>query len=343
MMTIECLKRMRHKDACWNHTLKTFIIAVVTLLLGACSDSPGGGGIGGTGKFPETLQTGLLIGPIESTDQFSMNNTEFDVASTSVSVNGDRASYDELHPGMNITARVNYAENKIESIEYQPLLVGSITNLASDLSSFVALDQTVKITASTQYGDLDIHSLYTGAIVEVSGTRDADNNIVASFIGMESSISEQFFIGVVEERLEDSNDVVLSGTTVSLDSIINENELTSSTLDSTLELGTSVKTELDIGAETNGATIVGSDIEMIEEIFPSQNESVSISGSVKSVLDPGSFTINRYTFRTTASTQYFDSSGERLEFYVVEKNDKVLVSGVSVDDELVIAISVTLE
>jgi len=330
---------MNSRCSLYSHTLSVCILVLSASLFSAC----GGGGIGGTGREMDVLPTGLLIGPIDSTDLFSINDTQFDVVSTSVTVNGVPASYAALEPGMNVTARVNYEEESIESIDYQPLVVGPVDSLADDKSSFVALGQMVKITENTRYGNQDLEGVYQDAIVEVSGIRDADNNIIASFVGLESTIDQQFIIGVVEAPLDEANDMILSGTTVSLDTIFEENNVSSTVLDSTLTPGSSIKVEVDVGVDTSGDTVESSEIQIVENILPVSNEQISVNGVVRSVVNPQSFVLGKFIVYTGELTQYFDRSGERLVEYVVGENDVILVTGTVIADGDVFATNVKVK
>ena len=109
------------------------------LISTACSDSPGGGGIDGTGKMEPIQGSGFVIGQVESVDTIVIEGQEYQAEQPEVLVNGKTGELIDIRVGMSVTAEVNKEQLTISKIEYQSAVAGPIELVRNEEDSLVIL------------------------------------------------------------------------------------------------------------------------------------------------------------------------------------------------------------
>lgn len=183
-----------------------WLAALLFTALAACSESPGGGGIGGTGKA--IAPDGLIVGVVDGFGSIVLNEQRFETDSATIFVDGNEAQLDDLSVGMNIVARVDSPQNEALQLRYQPDVAGSVTAVADDLSSLQILGQTVYLNAEPVYDELDQSEIVPGIALEVSGNRNADHAIVATYIRRASGVQQAFTVGRVDGNTDDEGPMI---------------------------------------------------------------------------------------------------------------------------------------
>jgi hypothetical protein len=165
----------------WTRTLPAWLAA---LLIGAC----GGVGQDGTGAAPDTQSTGVISG----FGSVIVNGVHFDVSGAQILVDGSGgATQADLRVGMVVTVTGTVAADgstgSASRLEYDSLLRGSIDEAPGTLSLRV-LGQRVQIDATTVFaGASGIGDLRLGDRLQVSGLRDPDGSLRATWIQRESA------------------------------------------------------------------------------------------------------------------------------------------------------------
>jgi len=206
---------MPHSSA-WRLHSSAFLIALLSLILVGCADGPGGG-IGGTGKKEIVVEEGLIFGRVEGFGSIVLNNLRFNTDNAEFLINGEPARISDMKVGMSIFARVNYRTMAASQVHYQPIVVGPISN--GDTDGIEVLKQNIKITDDTVFDELLVESLTEGTNIEVSGTRDSSNAVVADYIGLATDADTTYTVGQVISTQVENNVAFVSGTLFSANEI----------------------------------------------------------------------------------------------------------------------------
>lgn len=166
--------------------MTTLLATALLLILAACGGGGGltvaNGGIGGTG---------ISTGPITAFGSIFVNGVKYDVDSASFTRNGVAASgQNEYFLGEYITVEGNVnadgVTGKASAVHFSRGLQGTVTAVSADSvdgKSLWVLGQVVKTNALTVFeGFKLLADLKLGNVVEVSGIRDANGELVATSI-----------------------------------------------------------------------------------------------------------------------------------------------------------------
>jgi len=179
-------------------------VAGTTLLLTACGG--GGGSDDGTPTQtppPETTKTSVVMrGPITGFGSVIVNGVRFDVAESEFEIDDSKGhSQDDLQVGqvVTISGTVDDSGNHSASlVAYDAELKGPVESVDVAASRFVALGQVVIVSDATLWVGLGgIEDLAVGQLVEVSGNRNGDGDIEASFVEREDGLDEMEVRGTV--------------------------------------------------------------------------------------------------------------------------------------------------
>jgi hypothetical protein len=164
------------------------LLALCTaLLLSSC-----GGGVGqdGTGSSPDTLTTG----PINGFGSVIVNGTHFDVSRASIELDGLAGrSQADLRVGMLVAVSGTVSEDgrtgSATRLVYESLLRGTLDELPTG-NTLRVLGQQVNVSESTVFaGALSQADLHAGDRLQISGFREADGSLRASWVQRESTVS----------------------------------------------------------------------------------------------------------------------------------------------------------
>lgn len=159
--------------------------AALLVLLAATAALPGcGGGAGATGGG--IGGSGYVYGPIEELGSIVVGGIRFSLDEASIVVNGDLASADDLVLGMVVGVQGSFDENdgsgSATRVEFEESASGPITAVSSGRRVLVVLGQIVVLDDDTRLDGVTSEELDVGVDVVISGTRDADDRIVASLV-----------------------------------------------------------------------------------------------------------------------------------------------------------------
>lgn len=197
--------------------LRWIFIAVLTSLVAALSScgggTPGGGGgIGGTGVI--TVADGLSEGTITGFGSILLNGRRFDTDQATVLVNNREASTADLAVGMTVSAQVNFSTNTATRIEYFPTVIGRVESKSG--STVTVLGQTVKTNSNAVSNGINLADISVGTAVEISGSRDKDDAIVATYITAAAPDARTQITGL-GSGFGSGNTIQYGGVTVPLD------------------------------------------------------------------------------------------------------------------------------
>lgn len=204
-----------------------FLAAILPFAMAAC------GGGGGSDPAPVAATTTppaattpddptiVKVGPITGFGSVFVNGERFETSSsgTDYLTDDSPADEDDLEIGMIVKVRASSTNDEGEwiadDIQFDEDLKGPVDSVGAD--SFVALGQTVNVSAGTIFDDgLTLGDLAPGDIVEVSGYRNENDEIDASFIERKSlaGVDEFEVLGQVRDLDETAQTFRIGGLTV---------------------------------------------------------------------------------------------------------------------------------
>lgn len=155
-----------------------------TLTLLAQAGCGGGGGVGIDGGG--IGGSGYVAGPIEEFGSVVVEGIRFSVDDATVVVNGETARVDDLALGMFVGVYGAFEEEGTTGtatrVEFEESVSGPIAVASPDRRRIVVLEQPVILDDSTRLDGITLDGLRAGVVVTVSGSRDADDAIVATLV-----------------------------------------------------------------------------------------------------------------------------------------------------------------
>ena len=154
-----------------------WLAAAAVVIVTAC----GGGGGGTSSAAPVANATGVARGTITGFGSVYLNGTRYDTASASFSSDGEDATQGDLSVGMVVKIRGDIEGQHASRVEFVEDVKGPVDEVLPDglrvMGQVVLIDATTKVDPS-----LDLATVAPGDLVEVSGLRDANDQIDASFV-----------------------------------------------------------------------------------------------------------------------------------------------------------------
>ncbi len=288
-------------------------------LVAAC----GGGGDGSTAGSGSTYAAGRISG----FGSIVVNGVHYDETKASVTDDDDGSSKasSALKLGMQVEVEAQGFDDKgatptasATSIGYSSLVRGPVESLAAD--GFVALGQTVKVTATTVYDESitgGLAGITVGTVVKVYGTLDATTGVYTA------------------TRIEagPANEYRLRGVVASLDAIAKTLTIGAAVIDTSrvtvpaaLKAGDRVRVKLSTTKNSAGQWVA-------TELRAAQpkvrtSERAEVEGVISSFTSPTSFTVD--TTPVDASKAVFEDGTSGLAAGVRVEVEGALVDGVLV-------------
>lgn len=152
------------------------------------------GGIGGTG---------ISLGSISGFGSVIVNGKRFEITNaTRISVEGQPASEQDLKVGFVVRLEGDFINAAAARIEFAEIVRGPIESIVVNnpdamRATLSLLGQTVQTNALTNLVNVDLATLSAGDVIALSGTRDAQGNIIASFLEIKTGVTEFRVMGPV--------------------------------------------------------------------------------------------------------------------------------------------------
>ncbi len=153
-----------------------------------------GGGIGGSG---------LVAGPIEELGSIVVGGIEFDIDEADIVVNGEAGAAGDLALGMYVSVYGTFDEEagtgEASRVDFEESVSGPVRLVSPDRRRIVLLEQVVILDDSTRLAGLAPVDLVPGVVVTVSGTRNAEGEILATRIARRIAVTGCRVVGEVED------------------------------------------------------------------------------------------------------------------------------------------------
>ena len=169
------------------HLTKALFAAAAALSLAACS----GGGSSNDDAPQSAAQSVPVIssGAVTGFGSVFVNGVRFETSSATFTINGRPGTQADLRVGHVVKVhghRDGAGNSTADRIEFDDLVKGPVTSVDAAAGTLVVLGQTVLVDADTSFDDNSpgaaLAGLAAGDIVEVSGMRRADGDILATRI-----------------------------------------------------------------------------------------------------------------------------------------------------------------
>ena len=170
------------------------LLGLLLVLLSYCS-----GGTGGTGS--PVVASGTVTG----FGSIVVNGIAFDIASATITLDGQHGSAAALRLGHVVTVRGTLDSGgtvgTAETVLVETNATGPIASIDHTANRLVVLGQSVRVDGTTQFGATPLSALVVGNIVELSGFSDADGVLRAT-------------------RVDKTQDAFTPGTAIAIDGTI---------------------------------------------------------------------------------------------------------------------------
>ncbi len=293
-----------------NHSrnlLGTFFSAMM-LCIAACGGGGGGtaapaiGGIEGTG-IQGIEGTGIAIGPVTGFGSVFVNGIEYFTTSAAIKIDGSSGSESQLKIGQIVTVKgsVNTGGRTANATEvnFVRSVQGPVAALDVAAGTFTVLGQLVRVNGTTIFDNslspATIDGLATaGLIVEVSGFRNAANDIVATRIERAAAGAELEVTGVVAALSTANSTFTVNGQTIDYSAAA----VTNGTL------ANGVLVEAKGTTLTSGGALKARAVEIQSSVSTANNDGGKVQGVITRFGSSTDFDIGATKVTTNSSTVF---------------------------------------
>jgi len=315
-----------------------------TIIYGLCLSMPlwliACGGSGGSSDSPPATTSGVSLGEITGFGSVFVNGIKFNTDNANIFRGDDRLNVvRDLQVGMRVRVEGDLQNHIANSVSFDEDVKGPADGAAIG-NTFSVMGQTIITNPATIFNNTSLSTITAGDILEISGLRNADDDLVAGFIERKSSPADVKRYSVIGNvRNLDTNAKTFSIDDLSIDySTANINDLAG---------GNPVAGQLVEVKDDNKAYTPGSSSLIATKVEP-QNKlgnggvagaKVEIESIVTQVNSTSEFVIGGQLVTTSASTRFlFGTSdnivtGVRLEVEGrLDDNDVLSASKVKFED-----------
>ncbi|MEC4678368.1 MAG: DUF5666 domain-containing protein [Nitrospirota bacterium] len=318
--------------------LPLFFISVLSV---SCGSSGGDGGISSGTSAPTDVSKGVITKT--DANNVSVNGVDFNTRNTSVTIDDQAGSQDDLEVGMvvSINGRIDDNGNtgEAEHIEFEEEIQGPIDSIDAVNNRLVVLGRTVIIDGATRIVDengspLTFSDLLENDMLEVSGLIFTDDTIQATYIKKKFDL---FF--------DDLSEVELKGTIKMLDVVAKIFFISNQAIDYNgsvqfedmleSDLGEGLFVEVE-GTRDSSGTLKARKIEKEDDrLHNNENTKVEIEAIVTAFTSSTSFSLSGQAVTTNANTRFEGGASDDIALNVrLEVEGRINASGVLVAKEI---------
>jgi hypothetical protein len=308
------------------------LIALVAL--SACGGGGGGGGANVAAAPNGGISgSGQSVGSIDNFGSVIVNGTEFETNAATIRIDGIPGIEADLSIGQVVQVVGNFDNGEAESIDYRSDIKGpieSITIIDLDLgqATIETLGQTVRVVATTLFSNISLELLAAGNLIEISGLRNANGTLVASFVERKAALAEYKLVGTAAN---------VTATTFTVDNLTVD--YATATLHNfpggAISSGDFVEIKADPADFTAPADLSASIVERIAGLAGDTDEEFEVEGFISGFDNASKFDVAGLPVRTSAATTFINGSSGNLA-----NNAKVEVEGVIASDGVLQADSI---
>jgi hypothetical protein len=306
-------------------------LVVVALALGLLHGC--GGGAAGGAPDGGISGSGNSVGSISSFGSIVLNGRRFDTSAATIVVDGVTSSQSDLRVGQVVVVDANFDDLRASRVEYRAQIKGPVQSIdvidaSLGKASLTVLGQIVATNSATNFEATRLeptasNALAVGDLVEVSGARDGNGVLTASYLENKPTMTEFQVIGVVAN---------VTATTFDLGALTVDYSATGATPRS----GDTVEARgapADFDGATN--TFEVERVEVLADLSPAAGDFIEIEGYITRFASSTDFDVNGLRVTTMATTRYENGSASSLGANVrVEVEGRANSSGTLVADKV---------
>lgn len=260
-----------------------------SIMLVACGGS-------GSSTSSATEESRTVVGTVDGFGSVIVNGVHYQSTDTEFEINDRSGAENQLRVGQLVIVEGSDDGNEgvAHRISYDADIRGPVASVDAVAGTMVILGQTISVDAMTVFSGVDLDTITVGQYLEVSGLRDGNGKVLASYIS-----------------LEDSTDIELRGTVADLDSGLMTFTIGGMTVDyssvATLDLEDSALSngmlvEVEGSLDTN--ILIASKVEQ-EDLHRSHDGNVRVFGYISAYdAAAGTMTVGGTEVLLARSTEY---------------------------------------
>ena len=281
--------------------ISTLVISILTIAgFYGCF----GGGGGGGGSLSTTTTSGALFtssGTITGFGSVHVNNTRFITTLATILNDGQLVNQSDLSIGMKVTVRAS-SSNVASQTSFEEDVEGPV-DVNDNSGTLTVLGQVVITDASTIFVGGNLAALTPGTVVEVSGFRNGNDEIIATFIELQNNPPNDYeVVGPVRNLDTAAMTFEIGGLTVNYSGAnLNDFPNGQSMNGQIVEVEDALLSYV-VGSFNLSATEVEPEEPLGGEINP--GERVEIENIVTQVISPNSFMLGNLIVITDGNTRF---------------------------------------
>ena len=303
---------------------------------GSSSDSPATPTNPPTSSPSPSSSTQTVSGTITGFGSVFVNGRRYDTDDAEIFIDGASAAEDDLSIGMVVRVQAD-DDDRASLIAYDEVVEGPIDEISAD--SLVVLGQTIITGPNTTFDDIQRSDLMVGDVVEISGLRNADDAIEASYVEREDDADEYEVTGFIRELDEDNQTFRIGGLTI---------DFSTASLDDLGELRNDLLVEVEddqLAYSPGDLRLIATEIEGLSPFaidddidgsrddddgeFDDDFDDVDIEGLITEIIDDSSFRLNGILVVIDEQTNFEFGSAEQITV-----GARVEVEGAFIDGQL---------
>ena len=276
------------------------VIGALGLLFG-CG---GGGGSSSPAPAPQPSNppttgttTDVVRGQITGFGSVFVDGTRFATDNARFIKDDDDAEQDDFRIGMVVEIEGDLDDGRADVVRFEEDVKGPVDAVGVD--NLTVLGQTVAIRPDTHFDDnLTLADILVGDILEVSGLRDADDVIEASFIEREDGVDTYKVIGTARNVDVTSRTFSIGGLSIDY-SVARLDDLDTITDGMLLEVK-----DANTAYSPGDFTLIATKIEPVDQLNDEADRQVRLQGLITVIVNGNQFQINGVIVRHGAGTTF---------------------------------------
>ena len=278
--------------------------------------------------------TGMSIGDVQGLGSIIMNGVTIDTDSAEFFIEGGPGSLTDLRQGQQVF--VVGDDDVAAGVFYRANVKGPVTAITVvdpllGRATIDVLGQSVTTNATTSFADVGLVDIAVGDLLEISGTLDETGAVNATYVELETSLSEYKVLGVVTSLTGDT--FALGGLTVDFGSATLEEFDGAALAD-----GDIVEVRGAVGNFTAPADFVADQVERLPIAVVGGDAVARVEGFIERFDGLDDFEVQSTPIATDASTVFINGDADDIDV-----GTKVQIEGVADGDGSVLAASVTIQ
>lgn len=310
---------------------RTTLITTLGAGLWLCTAlSCSGGGGGGTGLPSATTTSSVSSGVITGFGSVKLNGLEYQTPNTSVTVDGQPGSLNDLKVGMVVTVSGSLSSSgtrTAETITQEDVVEGAIQAIPATNDRLVVLGQTVLIDNDTVFDNNipggNLAGLSVGNLVEVNGFVKGKGMIIATLIEKKNPPAACEVKGIIENHNSGGQTFTIGSLSVNYSgALINDmpNPAGNAWNDLPVEVKGNPCTQLS-------QPFIATKVEP-ERINVANADEIELEGGITQFTSPASFTLNGVPVITNANTVFEGGQAGDLALGVEGEVEGSLANGI---------------